>query len=136
MNSRWEKLADLECEATLTVCGGMLASVGYKDGVFSRKVLLWREEKWTIMTEMLVGCMWSCVISLSEGCLLVMGEKDCECLAGSNNVQVFDGTTKTWHFGLIIYSYSSSMLGIKLHRYNINPPSACITFKLLYYCSS
>ena len=100
LNSRWEKLTDLECEATLTVCGGMLASVGgYKDGVFSRKVMLWREGKWTIMTEMLVGCMWSCVISLSEGRLIVMGGKVCECLAGSNNVQVFDGTTKSWHFG-------------------------------------
>ena len=47
---------------------------------------------------MLVGCCWSCVVSVSGGGMVVMGG------AGDggrylNDVQVFDGGTQTWHRG-------------------------------------
>ena len=50
------------------------------------------------MSDMLVGCVYSCVVSVGGGGLVVMGgagdgDKD---LA---DVQVFDGMTQTWHFG-------------------------------------
>ena len=99
VNSRWEKLTDVECEATLSVCRGMLVSIGgYKDGVFSKKVELWKEGKWTIMTHMLLGCMWPCVVSLSDGGLLVMGGRDGDWSA-LKSVQVYDGITKAWQLG-------------------------------------
>ena len=50
------------------------------------------------MSDMLVGCKWSCVVSVGGGGLVVMGGKGDgdEDLA---DVQVSDGKTQTWHFG-------------------------------------
>ena len=88
----------VEDGATLGVCGGRLVKAGgWKDGVRS-KVWVWRGGRWSLMSDMLVGCMRSCVVSVGGGGLVVMGgegdgDKD---LA---DVQVFDGKTQTWHFG-------------------------------------
>ena len=98
VSSQWVWLADGEVWATLAVCGGEMVSVGgLKDGG-SKEVRVWRGERWTSMTEMLVGCGRSCVVSVSGGVLLVMGG-----IGGGdggrplNDVQIFDG--RTWHMG-------------------------------------
>ena len=105
---KWEIWTDnVGAGATLGVCGGRLAAVGgykgVKDSGDSKKVMvwMWRGEGWSLMSDMLVGCARSCVVSVGGGGLVVMGGyggygdgyKD---LA---DVQVFDGKTKTWHFG-------------------------------------
>ena len=97
----WRRIADRgEWEGTLAVCGGRLVWVGgRKDVVCSQKVeeLRLREERWSVMSDMLVGCRWSCVVSVSGGGMVVMGgEGDVGWL---NDVQVFDGGTQTWHRG-------------------------------------
>jgi hypothetical protein len=99
VSSEWERLAyGEEAWATLAVCGGEMVSVGgYKDvGVGSKEVRVLRGGRWTSMTEMLVGCCSSCVVSVSGDVLLVMGgQGDGHRLL--NDVQIFDG--RTWHMG-------------------------------------
>ena len=97
---KWKRWSDgVEGGATLGVCGGRLVAVGgYKGGVFSKKVMVWRGGRWSLMSDMLVGCGWSCVVSVGGGGLVVMGGlgDGGEVLA---DVQVYDGKTQTWHFG-------------------------------------
>ena len=99
VSSQWERLADGgEWRATLAVCGGEMVSVGgYKGGSVCRKeVRVLRGGRWTSMTEMLVGCSSSCVVSVSGGVLLVMGGRG-DGRRFLNDVQIFDG--RTWHMG-------------------------------------
>ena len=105
---KWETLsAGVEVGARLAMCGGRLVAVGgllqqkCEDGpgVCSKKVMAWREEKWTLMTEMLVGCELPCVVSVGENGLVVMGGWG-DHGRRISYVQVFDGMTKTWYFGL------------------------------------
>ena len=100
VSSEWERLADDELGATLAVCGGEMVSVGgrkddRKGGTCS-KVRVLRGGRWTSMTEMLVGCWGSCVVSVSGGVLLVMGGIG-DGYRDLNDVQIFDG--RTWHTG-------------------------------------
>ena len=77
----------------------LLAVGGLKDGgMCSKKVMVWKEGKWTTMSEMLVGCEFSCVVSVNEGSLVVMGGWS-DAGRRLSDVQVFDGNTQTWHFG-------------------------------------
>ena len=95
---KWKRWTDgVEFGATLGVCGGMLVAVGgWKGGVYSKEV--WSGGRRSIMSDMLVGCVRSCVVSVGGGGLVVMGGRGdgFEALAA---VQVFDGKTQTWHFG-------------------------------------
>ena len=97
---RWSRVADGgELWGTLAVCGGRLVWVGgvKGDGVCSKEVKQLRGGSWSVMTDMLVGCCYSCVVSVSGGGMVVMGgEGDGGLL---NDVQVFDGGTQTWHRG-------------------------------------
>ena len=96
---RWSRVADGgEVGGTLAVCGGRLVWVGgRKDDVGSKKVMELRGGRWSAMPDMLVGCYWSCVVSVSGGGMVVMGGwGDGGYL---NDVQVFDGGTQTWHRG-------------------------------------
>ena len=97
---KWKRWIDgVERGATLGVCGGRLVKVGgYKDGVRSKKVMVWRGGRWSLMSHMLVGCMRSCVVSVGGGGLVVMGGGG-DGYKGLADVQVFDGKTQTWHFG-------------------------------------
>ena len=85
--------------ATVGVCEGRLVAVGgYKNGVLSKKVMVWGGGKWSLMSDMLVGCRRSCVVSVGGGGLVVMGGRG----DGTNllsAVQVFNGKTQTWHYG-------------------------------------
>ena len=97
---RWT--GGVELGATLGVCDGMLVVIGGdKDGVFSKEVMVCRGGRRSLMSDMLVGCARSCVVSVGGGGLVVMGgyggygDGD-KVLA---DVQVFDGKTQTWHFG-------------------------------------
>ena len=88
--------------ATLGVCGGRLVTVGgYRDkdgGVGSKEVMVWRGGRWSLMSDMLIGCYGSCVVSVGGGGLVVMGGRgDGDWYLA--DVQVFDGKTQTWHFG-------------------------------------
>ena len=96
---RWSRGADGgEVWGTLAVCGGRLVWVGgYKGGVKSKKVKELRGGRWSAMPDMLVGCWWSCVVSVSGGGMVVMGGVGDGGLL--NDVQVFDGGTQTWHRG-------------------------------------
>ena len=97
---KWKRWTDgVERGATLGVCGGRLVQVGgLKDGVCSKEVMVWRGGRWSLMSDMLVGCLGSCVVSVGGGGLVVMGEYGDE---GKDlaDVQVYDGKTQTWHFG-------------------------------------
>ena len=95
---RWSRVADGgEVGGTLAACGGRLVWVGgWKGGVRSKEVKELRGGRWSAMPDMLVGCYGSCVVSVSEGGMVVMGGGDGGCL---NDVQVFDGGTQTWHRG-------------------------------------
>ena len=100
VRSEWSRVADRgEWEGTLAVCGERLVWVGgWKDGVCSKEVKELRGERWSLMSDMMVGCRWSCVLSASGGGMVVMGgESD----GGRrlNDVQVFDGGTQNWHRG-------------------------------------
>ena len=103
-SSEWERLAGGGgVGAALAVCGGELVSVGgvlvggLKDRhVFRKEVEVLRGGRWTSMTEMLVGCWNSCVVSVSGGALLVMGGQG-DGYRDLNDVQIFDG--RTWHIG-------------------------------------
>ena len=98
---RWSRVADVgEVLGTLAVCGGRLVWVGgwKDDGVGSKKVKELRGGRWSVLPDMLVGCWWSCVVSVSGGGMVVMGGLgDGRRLL--NDVQVFDGGTQTWHRG-------------------------------------
>ena len=88
---------------TLAVCGGRLVWVGgLKGGVTSKEVKELRGGRWSDMPDMLVGCWWSCVLSVSGGGMVVMGGYKGVRYSGwswLNDVQVFDGGTQTWHRG-------------------------------------
>ena len=96
--NKWKRWTDgVELGATLGVCGGRLVAAGGRKGdVWSKKVMVWRGGRWSLMSDMLVGCGWSCVVSVGGGGLVVMGGSGDGYLA---DVQVFDGKTQTWHFG-------------------------------------
>ena len=101
---RWSRVADGgEVGGTLAVCGGRLVWVGgVKDGVWSKKyskeVKELRGGRWSAMTDMLVWCRESCVVSVSGGGMVVMGGYGDGGIS-LNDVQVFDGGTQTWHRG-------------------------------------
>ena len=102
VKSGWKKVADGgELGGRLAVCGGRIVWVGgVKDGVSrpSTKVIELSGERWSVKSEMLVGCRWSCVLSLSGGGMVVMGGlSDGDRLL--NDVQVYNGKTQTWHRG-------------------------------------
>ena len=97
---KWKRWTyGIEGGATLGVYGGRLVAVGgLKDGVWSKKVKVWRGGRWSLMSDMLVGCGRSCIVSVGGSGMVVMGGR------GDGNralaaVQVFDGKTQTWHFG-------------------------------------
>ena len=95
---KWKRWTDVELWATLGVCGGSLvAAGGMKGGVCSKKVMVWRGWRWSLMSHMLVGCERSCVVSVGGGGLVVMGGGNGR--SYSATVQVFDGKAQTWHFG-------------------------------------
>ena len=98
--SEWSRVADSgEVRGTLAVCGGRLVWVGGDRGVVrSKQVKELRGGRWSQMPDMLVGCEWSCVLSVSGGGMVVMGG-DGDGLRDLNDVQVFDGGTQTWHRG-------------------------------------
>ena len=99
VRSKWSRVADGEWGGTLAVCGGRLVWVGGRKGgdVRRKEVKELRGGRWSVMPDMLVGCGWSCVLSVSGGGMVVMGG------GGDggrlNDVQVFDGGTQTWHRG-------------------------------------
>lgn len=100
LNSKWKRVAfDGEYGAPLAVCGRNLVSVGsYNNGVYSKKVKVLRGDRQSFMPDLLVGCAWSSVVSVSGGGLVVMGGTgDGDRLL--DVVQVFDGKTQTWHKG-------------------------------------
>ena len=99
-NSKWErKIDEAEYGATLAVYGRELLAVGGdKDNVYHTKVMVWRGGRWSLMSDMLVGCRGSCVVSVGGGGLVVMGGVS-DGLRHLADVQVFDGRTQTWHFG-------------------------------------
>ena len=98
---KWKRWIDgVEVGARLGVCGGRLVQVGgwKDDSVRSKKVMVWRGGRWSLMSDMLVGCRRSCVVSVGGGGLVVMGGRgDGDKVLA--DVQVFDGKTQTWHFG-------------------------------------
>eukprot|EP00731_Ephydatia_muelleri_P004057 Em0002g233a len=100
VRSEWSRVADGgEWEGTLAVCGGRLVWVGgWKDDVMSKEVKELRGGRWSHMPDMLVGCQWSCVLSVSGGGMVVMGGRG-DGRRYLNDVQVFDGGTQTWHRG-------------------------------------
>ena len=96
-SSKWKRVADgVRLGATLAVCGGELVIVGGVKDADSMEVVVWRGGRWTSMSDMLVGCWFPCVLSISGGGLVVMGGL---VVSGGwlRDVQVFDG--ETWHFG-------------------------------------
>ena len=100
VRSKWSRVADGgEWRGRLAVCGGRLVWVGgLKGGVTSKEVKELRGGRWSHMSDVLVGCRRSCVLSVSGGGMVVMGGLgDGERLL--NDVQVFDGGTHTWHRG-------------------------------------
>ena len=100
VRSKWSRVADSgEWMGTLAVCGGRLVWVGgVKGGVMSKEVKELRGGRWSHMSDMLVGCKWSCVLSVSGGGMVVMGGVG-DGRRDLNDVQVFDGGTQTWHRG-------------------------------------
>ena len=98
---KWKRLTGgVKVGATLGVCGGRLVKVGgVKHGVFSKEVMVWRGGRWSLMSDMLVGCELSCVVSVGGGGLVVMGGRGGDGGEVLADVQVFDGKTQTWHFG-------------------------------------
>ena len=100
VRSKWSRVADSgELGGTLAVCGGRLVWVGgMKGDVMSKEVKELRGGRWSDMPDMLVGCEWSCVLSVSGGGMVVMGGEG-DGWRSLNDVQVFDGGTQTWHRG-------------------------------------
>ena len=106
VRSEWSRVADGggAVGGTLAVCGGRLVWVGgLKDvGVTSKEVKELRGGRWSAMPDMLEGCGWSCVLSVSGGGMVVMGGGGDGWYGDRgdlNDVQVFDGGTQTWHRG-------------------------------------
>ena len=99
-DDKWKRWTDgVGDGATLVgVCGELVAVGGRKDDVFSKEVMVWRGGRWSLMSDMLVGIRWSCVVSVGGGGLVVMGGAG-DGGKGLADVQVFDGKTQTWHFG-------------------------------------
>ena len=108
-NNKWKKLIGIsEKGATLAVWSGNLLCVGgWKDGDYSKKIMVPKKGKWYVMTEMLLGCSGPCVVSISD-CLVVIGgsgigNRIVEVTGGLRyvtnltEVQVYDG--KTWKYG-------------------------------------
>ena len=95
----WGRMSgSIDCGATLGMCGGRLVAVGgwRGGGMYSKKVMVWRAGKWSQMSEMLVACGNSCVVSVDGGGLLVMGGiGDGEIFL--DDVQVFDGEAQLWY---------------------------------------
>ena len=100
VRSEWSRVADGgEWRGTLAVCVGRLVWVGGGKGdVTSKQVKELRGGRWFHMPDMLVGCEWSCVLSVSGGGMVVMGGFG-DGRRSLNDVQVFDGGTQTWHRG-------------------------------------
>ena len=100
VRSEWSRVADGgELGGTLAVCGGRLVWVGgLKGDVMSKEVKELRGGRWSHMPDMMVGCWVSCVLSVSEGGMVVMGGLG-DRGRYLNDVQVFDGGTQTWHRG-------------------------------------
>ena len=72
---------------------------GWKGGyVLNKEVKELRGGRWSAMSDMLVGCRVSCVLSVSGGGMVVMGGVG-DGGRWLNDVQVFDGGTQTWHRG-------------------------------------
>ena len=106
---RWSRVADGgEYGSTLAVCGGRLVWVG---GFGSKKVKELRGGRWSAMPDMLVGCRWSCVVSVSGGGMVVMGGIG-DGGRWLNDVQVFDGGTQTWHRGPSLHKPCSRMSAV------------------------
>lgn len=100
VKGKWNSMVDgVEKGSRLAVYEGKLVAIGgAKNRVRSKKVMLWRNSKWTPMPDMLTGCELCSVVSVGFGGLVVMGgEGDGDQLL--NSVQVFDGKTLTWHIG-------------------------------------
>ena len=79
MRSEWSRVADGgKLGGTLAVCGGRLVWVGGDKGIVvtSKEVKELRGGRWSHMSDMLVGCRWSCVLSVSGGGMVVMGGSD------------------------------------------------------------
>ncbi|KAL5506638.1 hypothetical protein EMCRGX_G008338 [Ephydatia muelleri] len=100
VRSKWSRVADDgEVGGILAVCGGRLVWVGgWKGDVMSKEVKELRGGRWSHMPDMMVGCQWSCVLSVSGGGMVVMGGRG-DGVRWLNDVQVFDGGTQTWHRG-------------------------------------
>ena len=95
---QWKRWTDdVERGATLGVYDGRLVAVGGVEdgGVRSKKMMVWRGGRWSHMSDMLVGCKWSCVVSVGGGGLVVMGGIGD---GGSRlaAVQVFDTDLALW----------------------------------------
>ena len=101
VRSKWSRVADSgEWAGTLSVCGGRLVWVGGDEGgVRSKEVKELRGGRWSHMSDMLLGCWGSCVVSVSGGGMVVMGGVGDGSRRRLNDVQVFDGGTQTWHRG-------------------------------------
>ena len=85
---------DVKVGASIAICGEELVYV------CSKEVMVWREGRWTFMSNMLEECYGSCALSIGGGGLVVMGGKQRglkEIHSLRNEVQLFDG--RTWHFG-------------------------------------
>ena len=78
VRSKWSRVADSgEVGGTLAVCGGRLVWVGgWKGRVRTKEVKELRGGRWSHMSDMLVGCEWSCVLSVSGGGMVVMEVMD------------------------------------------------------------
>ena len=101
VRSKWSRVAEGGVVwGTLAVCGGRLVWVGGVKGgdVRSKEVKELRGGRWSHMPDMLVGCEWSCVLSVSGGGMVVMGGRG-DGVRSLNDVQVFDGGAQTWHRG-------------------------------------
>lgn len=98
-NSGWERMSDVDSGARLAVCEGKFVCVGgYKDHAFSKKVMMLRGEEWTLMPDMLLGCVRSCVVGVGGERLIVMGGKG-DRWRDFDDVQIYDGKEQIWHKG-------------------------------------
>ena len=99
VDNDWKRLTDTEKWATLGLCDGRLVSVGGSThGACSKKFLAWGGGNWSPNYDMLVGCMRSCVVSVGQGGLVVLGGRD-DGYTYLDDVQVFNDKRKTWHKG-------------------------------------
>lgn len=99
LEHRWKRWTDVVSGGTLGVCGNHLVCVGNrKDGISSKKVMVWKGREWTFMSDMLIGCSQSNVVSAGEDGLVVLGGRDDD-LRRLSAVQILDGKTQTWQIG-------------------------------------